>query len=66
MTAQGPNLTVPLWRPCTLPFSNVLISTRSAHALADFGRNTGLVVDTIREDVNFNGGSFLVFQKAAK
>jgi hypothetical protein len=39
---------------------------RSAHALADFGRKNGLVVDTIREDVNFNGGSFLVFQKAAK
>lgn len=42
------------------------IYPRSSRALAEFGRKQGLLVDTIREDVNFNGGSFLVFQKAAK
>lgn len=39
---------------------------RSSDALAAFGRQHGLVVETLREDVNFNGGSFVVFQKAAK
>jgi SAM-dependent methyltransferase len=42
------------------------IYPRSSRALADLGRKHGLLVDTVREDMNFNGGSFLVFQKEAK
>jgi len=42
------------------------IYPRSARTLADLGRKHGLLVDTFRTDVNFNGGSLVVFQKESK